>query len=232
MYLQNKYSQWYNNIIENARSRILDKNIYTEKHHIIPKSLGGLDTKENLIVLTAKEHFICHLLLTKMVVGDKKRSMYHAAWKMANQKTSCQERYKVNSHTYSLLKENNAKALSESNKGKSNDKIKGRTLNKEWREKISKSLKGHKRSQESVEKQRKSMTGKKRQFSKEWCNNISKGKQNPSLETREKLRQAKLNRTYIINNDLKKCKCVKNNELDCYLEAGWVIGRRRFNKNI
>ena len=37
-----------------------------EEHHIIPRCLGGSDDKSNLVKLTAKEHFICHLLLTKI----------------------------------------------------------------------------------------------------------------------------------------------------------------------
>ena len=41
MYLQNKYTKCYYNIIDRAKSRDLSKETYTEKHHIIPKSLGG-----------------------------------------------------------------------------------------------------------------------------------------------------------------------------------------------
>ena len=39
---------------------------YTEKHHIIPRCLGGLDLPSNLVILTAREHYTCHQLLTKM----------------------------------------------------------------------------------------------------------------------------------------------------------------------
>lgn len=39
---------------------------YSERHHIIPKSLGGTDTSDNLIQLTAREHFLCHYCLAKM----------------------------------------------------------------------------------------------------------------------------------------------------------------------
>lgn len=43
-----------------------DKNyIYLETHHILPRSLGGKDTKENLVNLTAREHFLAHLLYEK-----------------------------------------------------------------------------------------------------------------------------------------------------------------------
>ena len=40
MYLQNKYTQWYYNIVNNAQAR-LSNTTYIEKHHIVPKSLGG-----------------------------------------------------------------------------------------------------------------------------------------------------------------------------------------------
>ncbi len=42
------------------------KNCYCEKHHIIPKSEGGSDEPDNLVNLTAREHYIAHLLLWKI----------------------------------------------------------------------------------------------------------------------------------------------------------------------
>jgi hypothetical protein len=75
-FLQNKYSTWYFNIIQtavnrNLHSRKMAKSAlgYVEQHHIIPLSLGGQNTKNNVIFLTAREHFVCHRLLTKMVTG-------------------------------------------------------------------------------------------------------------------------------------------------------------------
>ena len=65
----NKYYKWYNNIILNAKNRINDG--YVEIHHIIPKCMGGLDTENNLVNLTAREHYICHWLLTKIVESKK-----------------------------------------------------------------------------------------------------------------------------------------------------------------
>ena len=79
-FIQNKYTKTYYKIIEHAKLRII--NGYTEKHHIIPKSIGGSDDKSNLVSLTAKEHFICHRLLPKMTHGDAKRKMIFAAWAM------------------------------------------------------------------------------------------------------------------------------------------------------
>ena len=70
----NKYSRWYNQLIDKARNRgSIDG--YTETHHVIPRSLGGDNTKQNLVKLTAREHYVAHALLWKMklpgVAGSK-----------------------------------------------------------------------------------------------------------------------------------------------------------------
>jgi hypothetical protein len=82
MYLQNKYSQWYCNIVDRAKSRALDGSFYTEKHHIVPRSLGGNNEKNNLVRLTGREHFICHWLLTKMTQGNAQHKMIYALRRM------------------------------------------------------------------------------------------------------------------------------------------------------
>lgn len=69
MFLENKYTKWYNEIVFRSRGRILENGTYTENHHIIPRCMGGSDQKKNLVALTAREHFVCHWLLTKMVIG-------------------------------------------------------------------------------------------------------------------------------------------------------------------
>lgn len=58
------YQRLYNRIISNRKMNKFDG--YTEEHHIVPRCLGGDNEKDNLVELSAKEHFICHLLLTKM----------------------------------------------------------------------------------------------------------------------------------------------------------------------
>lgn len=117
MYLDNKYTIVYNNIISRAKARVLDG--YGENHHIIPKSLGGSNDKNNLVKLTAREHFICHLLLTKMVTGKAKRSMTFAVWSLTNlDHSKVRGRYKVTSHRYEMLKRACAQASSELHKGK------------------------------------------------------------------------------------------------------------------
>ena len=59
------YKKIYNLIIEHRRNNKSTLE-YSETHHIIPRSLGGNDSLENLVELSAREHYICHLLLTKI----------------------------------------------------------------------------------------------------------------------------------------------------------------------
>lgn len=58
------YKKIYNNLINKAQNRLLEG--YKEKHHIIPKCIGGTDDPANLAVLTAEEHYIAHQLLVKI----------------------------------------------------------------------------------------------------------------------------------------------------------------------
>jgi len=78
IFIDNKYTKWYHAIVQNANLRTLSDDTYIEKHHVIPRSLGGIDSKENLVRLTAREHFVCHLLLTKMVTGPAQYQMLSA----------------------------------------------------------------------------------------------------------------------------------------------------------
>lgn len=103
MYLSNKYSRYYNKIIERAKHRPTP-NGYTEKHHIIPKSLGGNNRSENIVILTAREHFICHRLLTKFTTGKSLIKMKRAAWRMTVRGRNFQYRYRPNSRTYDVLR--------------------------------------------------------------------------------------------------------------------------------
>ena len=103
IFIDNKYTRCYYSIISNAQSRVLSNEVYTERHHIIPKSLGGNNSKNNLVKLTAREHFICHLLLIKMTNGNDKMKMAKAAFMFATS-SSNQSRYKINSRWYESLK--------------------------------------------------------------------------------------------------------------------------------
>ena len=58
----------YQRLIANAKARVCP-NGYVERHHILPKALGGSNDSSNLVALTAKEHFVAHMLLAKMHGG-------------------------------------------------------------------------------------------------------------------------------------------------------------------
>lgn len=51
----------YDNLMQKARSRGGVAG-YSEKHHVVPRCLGGGNSKDNLVVLTAEEHFLAHQL--------------------------------------------------------------------------------------------------------------------------------------------------------------------------
>lgn len=80
MFLDNKYTKLYYKIVDRAKQRKNEG--YIESHHIIPSSLGGTDEIINKVDLSAREHFICHLLLTKMTVGESLSKMGYAIHKM------------------------------------------------------------------------------------------------------------------------------------------------------
>jgi hypothetical protein len=132
MFIENKYKKWYFRIIEKAisenRKKIKrsDPNfVYYESHHIIPRSLGG--TEETL--LTAKEHFICHLLLPKMLSGKDKYKMINALIRMTFSKSKGQERYCSRSYNIvrSFISERNSELFKDKPKSEeTKSNMKGR----------------------------------------------------------------------------------------------------------
>jgi len=58
------YKKHYENLMEKSKSRVLEG--YVEKHHIIPRCLGGTDNITNIAILTPEEHFLAHQILVKM----------------------------------------------------------------------------------------------------------------------------------------------------------------------
>jgi len=111
MFMKNKYTKWYYHIINGAVNRRLE--IYTEEHHVIPKSMGGTNHSDNLVRLTAREHFLCHLLLTKMVNGQFKHKAIKAARMMAKITGPKQQRYKVTARIYESLIRNKIEVSAE-----------------------------------------------------------------------------------------------------------------------
>lgn len=119
LFSNNKYTRWYFEIIRNNQNIIHEG--YFEKHHIIPRSLGGSDNQNNIIKLTAREHFICHWLLTKTV--KKNSNHYYSLYKAYNMMTlssNNHERYNITSNVYNTIKKTMSKIKSETLRGKNN----------------------------------------------------------------------------------------------------------------
>jgi hypothetical protein len=172
VFMNNKYTRIYYSIIAQAKLRVnLD---YTERHHIIPKSLGGDNTNDNLVRLTAKEHYVCHLLLVHMTQNESRTKMRYAVYRFIHRNQYQQERIKITGRRYQYLKEqmilankerpgpNRGKVMSDEQKLKISQALKGRKLgpmSEEHKSKIGK----YKRTpnlRKSISEMRKAQTGK------------------------------------------------------------------------
>lgn len=78
------YLKHYDKLVSRAKARILESGVYRERHHIIPRSEGGLDEDANLVYLTAREHFIAHWLLYRANPHIPSRA--YSFWRMCNGK--------------------------------------------------------------------------------------------------------------------------------------------------
>jgi len=192
----NKYTKWYSAITANAKQRQLDS--YTERHHILPESLGGPDTADNLVDLTAREHFVCHWLLTKIYpTGEEHWKMLNAL-RMMRAENPNQKRYqtKITGRVYAKLKEEYSKLQSIKVSGKGNG-FYGKHHTEEAKRRIKEANTGNQITDEQRAKLIASKLGKKRApFSEEWRANLSaaqSGENNPrygvevSEETRKKI---------------------------------------------
>jgi hypothetical protein len=145
LFIDNKYTKIYYSIISNAQSRDLSQIVYSEKHHIVPECFfkirkrkgpaghldGNVNADENIVRLTAREHFICHWLLTKMVDNIYYEYMLYALNGMRRENKH-QIRYytKITGRVFAKLREE----LSE----KLRARFKGRIISEETKQKMRK----------------------------------------------------------------------------------------------
>lgn len=110
------YKLHYDKLVERAKNRNL--NGYIEKHHIIPRSLGGTDANDNIVELTAREHFIAHLLLIK--IHPNKMKLVFALNMMCVEGLT---QHRSHNRMYGWLKEKFSKTMSEAQTGKNNSQF-------------------------------------------------------------------------------------------------------------
>lgn len=198
MFISNKYTRIYFQIIYKRKIKeviSLDNQLYFENHHIIPRSLNGDNGKNNLVRLTAREHFICHYLLTKMVLKkDYLLKMLYAF----NMMRSIPKQMK-SGRTY------NNSILYEANKKKISIVSKGKIISEEQKRKISETRKSknYKTSPETIAKIILKTTGIKR---------TSDFKDNHSKINIGKRKMV---------NEVGVKTWVKENEIEKYLSEGW-----------
>jgi len=145
-FLDNKYSKWYMKLVSKDCN-----DDYVERHHILPKSLYPeyAKCKWNIVKLSARKHFIAHILLYKMFEHNTKGygTMLKATRMMGRHSTD--NRY-MNSRLYETAKIKCSKYVSETQR-----------WSEEHKKNISEKLKGIVRSPLSEEHKQKIRDGKK-----------------------------------------------------------------------
>ena len=98
------YSTIYNQLVNSRRA--LNRKFTTgcgyEKHHIVPKALGGTNSKDNIVVFTPREHCLAHMLLARMYTGVAKGKMCYALIALA--KLRNKNRSAITSREYDRLR--------------------------------------------------------------------------------------------------------------------------------
>jgi len=128
------YKKIYDSIIERSVGRKKIRRgqpnyVYYERHHILPKCLGGSDEKNNLAFLTAEEHWLAHLLLVKMNPGNHKLVFACQAMSMTGGNTK-----RTNNKMFGWIRREYGDATSK--------RQKGCVVSQERKDKISVALRG------------------------------------------------------------------------------------------
>lgn len=163
--MQQTYDEFIQNILK-TRGRFACGEEYHERHHIVPKCMGGANDEDNLIDLYAREHFEAHRLLA--LENPDNDGLTYSWWMMAHGKNQDRITHVVTAEEY----EEARIAFSKSKKGV--------PLPKETRDKISEAKMGEKNANygkpcpEEIKKK---------------ISIANKGKHHLTEEVKEKLRQ-------------------------------------------
>jgi len=191
------YQKIYNQIIKKAKIR---KNTgYIEKHHIIPKCLGGSNKKENLVELTAREHFLCHMLLCEIYPNENKLKYALYLMNIGKQKHK-NVNYQISSRTYDRLRQEHSLMLT------------GKPRSFETKQKISKNRKGIKHLDSTKQKISESRKGIKHQNHTNGTDHKNSGKSKTEKHKNKMSESAKLRKaTHVIphTEETKKVMSIK-----------------------
>jgi len=246
------YRRIHDNIIDQAKNRVPTG--YTENHHIIPKCLGGNNSPENLVRLTAREHFIIHKLLVEIYPNEgglKIAAFLFCYWKSGKQERS----YHIGAREYARLRESNAIVQSVAQKKRYEDpeyrakmvaaqsttearanytaaqqkRFKDNPVTVEQKTKMSASAK--KRYEDHEERAKQSAAQQKR-FKDNPVTVEQKAKQSATMKKALGTTEARAKKSAVqkgtkaIHNPISgKARKVKEPQLKELLDSGWVIGR-------
>jgi len=233
------YQKVYNQLIARSQGRTKKRRgmpgyVYYERHHIVPRCMGGSNDKLNLIYLTPEEHWIAHLLLVKIYPTEPSLVYACQAMSMSNKNTP-----RTTNKLFGWIRRRYADEVSQRNSG--------RIVSAETREKTSKTLKGRPniRQQGDGNVSKRPEVAKKisdRAKGRSWGNHSNESKQKISLANKgHKGLDKELNPSYkgeIIATPLeggpeirmKGCKEIKANGF-CYSSVRSCIrGRNKIHK--
>ena len=195
------YNEFIQNILDTRGRFGIPKGEYKERHHIIPKCIGGTDEEDNLIDLYAREHFEAHKLLMLENYGNYK--LANAFSNMAFKKSNTTDRA-LSPEEYEearLLYANSLKGVKrpESIKDKlranavinDNYGMKNKNLSKEAKLKISAA---------------------------------NSGDNNPSKLLKSRIKISNSSKRIVINRGYDEEIQIKEEELNSYIEKGWSLG--------
>lgn len=236
MFIENKYTKWYFQLIESRKQLNRKKEKGLQSHHIIPRCFDGSNDDSNIAILTPREHYICHLLLVEMTSGKNRSKMVFAFFRF----NSKDKKY-TNSRSYDFFMKDFGRYITGEN-----NPFYGKHLSKEHKEKISGKNHGmfgkgcydiwlEKYGKEEADIRKKAML-EKRSISLSGKNNPQYGK-TQTKERRKKhsdLMKIKMNGEnnpnfgkIWINNSIER-KLIQPMELSKHINEGWVKGRGKF----
>lgn len=179
-------------ILHRQNNKISPNQVYCENHHIIPKSCNGSNDSSNLVYLTAREHFIAHMLLMHIMEGTIYESaMAYAYKRLCTSHHNHLAKIKVNSKLFTILRERANKNLK--NRIRINNGVRQKNiypaqldeyLDKGYR------IGGLPMSSETKQKMSRAHIGKKINFSPEGLKRLQESCQKKWLETK---RTSKIN---------------------------------------
>jgi len=158
------------------RGQWCDNMGYVERHHIIPRSLGGDNIKDNIVFLTPEEHYKVHEML--YTEHPDVRSI-EKAWVIISRRVRDGKTITWTCEEYSEFRRTHAKKQSRRQSGEGNVYY-GKKHSVEVRAKMSKSGRGRKLSKDTRDRIRVSKIGEKNGFYGKKHSEISRAKMSES----------------------------------------------------